>query len=100
MNPVGISTRALERYKGFHWGIPAKRAIKVKTSPVPAELVELGRLEAVTYSTKKGNEGLQHWEHAFGEDGGKKPALAFDPQTNRLHIVGGSYKVEDRGIVD
>lgn len=98
MNPA--SEKALERYEGFHWGIPAKKAVAARVSPEPAELVELGRLEAVTYSTKKGAEGLQHYEHMFGEEGGKRPRLAVDPDTNRLHIVGGSYTVEDRGIVD
>ena len=94
------SSAARERYRGFHWGRPSTRDLRVRTSPRPRELVELGKLEAVTYSTKKGDEGLQHYEHAFGEEGGKKPTLALDPSTDRLHVVGGSYRVEDRGIVD
>lgn len=89
-----------DRYEGFHWGRAPKRELLVKTSPRPRELVQLGRLEAVTYSTTKGDEGLQHYEHAFGEEGGKRPHLALDPENDRLHIVGGDYKVEDRGIVD
>ena len=91
---------ATERYTGFHWGRPPKRNVSVTPSPRPRELVELGKLEAVTYSTKKGDEGFAHYEHEFGEEGGQKPVLALDPETNRLHIVGGGYRVEDRGIVD
>lgn len=96
----GGSTDARARYTGFHWGRRPSRAIRVKTSPRPRELVEIGKLEAVTYSTMKGDEGLQHYEHMFADKGGRKPRLAFDPKTDRLHIVGGGYKVEDRGIVD
>lgn len=100
MNGLAGSERARERYRGFHWGRGPRKAVRVATSPRPGELVELGKLEAVTYSTTKGDEGFEHYEHAFGEDGGKKPVLAMDPDTDRLHVVGGSYRVEDRGIVD
>lgn len=100
MNSAGSSTRARERYEGFHWGIPSRKSRSVKPSPEPGELVELGTLEAITYSTRKGKEGFHHWEHEFGEDGGRKPVLAMDPSNERLHIVGGSYTVTDDGITD
>lgn len=87
-------------FRGFHWGRSSRRTLRVKPSPRPRQLVRLGRLEAVTYSTKKGRERSAHWEHLFGEEGGRKPSLAVDPSNQRLHIVGGDYKVEDRGIVD
>lgn len=101
MNPASddVIERAKQAFKGFHWGRSSRRAIRSKPSPRPAALVKLGRLEAVTYSTKKGGE-FAHWEHEFGEEGGRKPTLAMDPSNKRLHIVGGDYKVEDRGIVD
>ncbi len=99
MNP-GASERAVRAYEGFHWGRPARRLVRVRPSATPSELVQLGRLEAVTYSTKKGAEPAAHYEHAFGEEGGRKPVLAMDSRNRRLHIVGGSYRVENRGIVD
>lgn len=99
MNSSGANM-ASERYTGFHWGRPPTRTVRVRTSPKPRELVELGELEAVTYSTKKGDEGFAHYEHEFGEEGGAKPKLALDPENDRLHVVGGDYRVEDRGIVD
>lgn len=97
-NPT--SKEARERFEGFHWGIPARKTVAVAVPPRPRELVKLGTLEAVTYSTEKGGEGFQHWEHEFGEEGGRKPVLAMDPANERLHIVGGSYTVEDDGITD
>lgn len=99
MNPGAANERAVQAYEGFHWGRKAKRARRVHVSPPPAELAELGRLVAVTYETTKGKEHAQ-WEHEFGEEGGRRPVLAVDPESNRLHIVGGDYRVEDRGIVD
>jgi len=103
MNPAGgVLEEAREMFRGFHWGRSSRRTVKAKASPRPRSLVKLGRLEAVTYSTRKGHgrKSFAHWEHLFGEDGGRKPALAVDPANQRLHIVGGDYTVEDRGIVD
>jgi len=94
-----LMASARRAFKGFHWGRSSRRIIRSKPSPAPRALVKLGRLEAITYSTKKGGE-FAHWEHEFGEEGGKKPVLAMDPSNRRLHIVGGDYTVEDRGIVD
>lgn len=101
MNPAGddVIEKARKAFTGFHWGRGPRRIIRAKVSPRPRALVKLGRLEAITYSTKKGGD-FAHWEHAFGEDGGRKPALAVDPESDRLHIVGGDYTVKDRGIVD
>lgn len=98
-NPREATARAVAAYEGFHWGDKPKRARAVELAPQPKALTEIGRLEAVTYSTTKGGERAW-WEHHFGEEGGKKPRLAFDPRTEDLHIVGGDYRVEDRGIVD
>lgn len=97
MNPDFAFERDL--YRGFHWGLDALEVKDVDLAPRPQSLVELGTLEAVTYSTRKGGVGFSHWEHEFGEDGDEKPALAMDPSNRRLHIVGGDYDVEDRGIV-
>lgn len=100
MNPGDdVIEKARRAFQGFHWGRPSRRVIRAKPSPRPAALVRLGRLEAITYSTKKGGD-FAHWEHEFGEEGGQKPSLAMDPENGRLHIVGGDYTVEDRGIVD
>lgn len=94
-----IIDRGRELFEGFHWGERSTKTRPARLSPRPKALVKLGRLESVAYSTKKDGERAT-WEHEFGEEGGKKPVLAMDAQTRRLHIVGGDYDVEDRGIVD
>lgn len=98
MNPDDL---AFERdlFRGFHWGLDPDGVELVDPSPEPERLVKLGDLEAVTYRTRKGGVGDALWEHCFGEEGDQKPVLAMDPRNQRLHIVGGGYGVEDRGIV-
>lgn len=101
LNPTDEDTEeAIDFYEGFHWGRRPKRIKRARVSPLPRHLVRLGLLEAVTYSAKKGREKLADYVHHFGEEGGRKPVLAADPRTRRLHIVGGDYDVKDVGIVD
>ena len=93
--------RARDFRQAFHWGHPAKRAVRrSKVGKAPRVLVKLGSLQAVTYATRKGSDGYSHYEHDFGEEGGRKPDLCMDVDTGRLHIVGGDYTVEERGIVN
>jgi hypothetical protein len=95
----GDDSRLADRtYEGFHRK-PVARHRHIEVSPLPQQLAEIGELEAVAYRTTKGNQRAT-WEHEFGEEGGRKPILAVDPETDRLHIAGGDYRVEDRGIVD
>jgi hypothetical protein len=101
MNPGGDALeRAKEFRRAFAWGIPARKVTRRKVSPLPSTLVELGRLEEITYRTAKAGESARLFEHRFGEDGGKKPSLAMDIENKRLHILGGDYTVSDRGIED
>lgn len=91
--------KAISFYKDFHWGDAAEKVSTKKMSKVPEVAVKLGKLDAVVYSTHKNGERAT-WEHEFGEEGGKRPDLVMDVDNQRLHIVGGDYKVEPRGIVD
>jgi hypothetical protein len=91
---------AMDFYRDFHWGREPKRVRHVAISPTPSQLVKLGMLEAVTYSAKKGAGKLADYIHHFGEEGGKKPVLAADPRTKRLHVLGGDYDVQSAGIID
>lgn len=91
--------KAIEFYKDFHWGDHAEKLVKKDMSPVPTVGVKLGKLDAVVYSTHKNGERAT-WEHEFGEEGGRRPDLVMDVDNKRLHIVGGDYNVEPRGIVD
>jgi hypothetical protein len=100
VNGAPEDSRAREAYEALHWGIPARRMRRVRPAARPRALAELGKLEAVTYATHKKGDGPSLYEHHFGEEGGSQPSLAVDVDSGDLHIVGGDYTVEDRGIVD
>lgn len=90
---------AADFYQEFHWGDAPDKTVRRKASKRPKVGVKLGTLHSVAYETHKdGEEAI--WEHEFGEEGGDKPDLVMDVDNKKLHIVGGSYDVEDRGIVD
>jgi hypothetical protein len=90
---------AVDRFEALHWGRPARKSSGHQVQ-APRALAEIGRLEAVEYFTNKRGDGPSVYRHQFGEDGGRKPRLAVDVETDRLHIIGGDYSVEDQGIVD
>ena len=92
--------RAEKFYRSFHWGRGHKRVARVKVAKQPRTLVELGRLDAIEYATTKKGDGPSVYRHKFGEEGGRRPRLAVDVDNKRLHVVGGDYTVEPRGIVD
>lgn len=68
----------------------------------PDDLVLLGEASEIGYIAAKdhiGNGKTFNYVHEFGEESGKRPMLAADAEGN-LHIIGGNYVLEDRGIVD
>ena len=85
-------------YRSFHWGNNPDKTKRVRLSKRPRRLVQLGALDAITYATRKGTEDADY-VHRFGKRGRGRPALAYDPDGRGLHIIGGKYTVEDRGIV-
>lgn len=99
-NPSSEALESAKRtYEGFHWGNRPTRVRKQRVSVPRGPLVEIGTLVAVEYETAKGGKKSHVYRHEMGEDSGVKPKLAFDKK-KKLHIVGGRYKIEDRGIVD
>jgi hypothetical protein len=70
--------------------------------------VELGTCRAIVYKAAKYHPEVenaargktQSWIHEFGEEGGTKPTLFYSRSTERLILRGGTYRVEDAGIVN
>jgi hypothetical protein len=64
--------------------------------------LRLGRADSIVYQARKAMDGFQvsDYKHEFGEEGGTKPTLYFDPKINRLYLEGGSYRVEAPGIIN
>lgn len=64
---------------------------------VPSALMIMGHIEFIGYRTTHGGE-LVLYKHEFSP--GSRPHLAAGSKRNQLFIVGGRYRVTDRGIVD
>jgi hypothetical protein len=85
-----------EFYAKFHWGEEAETLVRASAPAVePGEvLAVLGELSEIAYDGSKGGEWAR-WQHDFKAT---KPVLA-STASGRLVIVGGSYKINRRGIV-
>lgn len=57
----------------------------------------MGQVEFIGYRTTHGST-LVLYKHDFAP--GSRPQLAAGPKRNQLFLVGGRYRVTDRGIVD
>lgn len=90
-NPVSPAEAS---YQDFHWGRPPRRrrTFRVET---PAEVFELGKLRAVEYQTRKGNQDAI-WVHQFGWPW---PVLTGTVDGRLGPILGGNARVTTRGIV-
>lgn len=83
-------------YKAHHWGLVGeKRAKALRVADVSKPCTDMGELFAVEYLTEKGDDGPSLYRHEFES---RLPILAFD-SAGLLLIAGGSYTVEERGIV-
>lgn len=86
---------AFRLHESFREKTPT-RAKKVRYS-VPSALMVMGTVEFIGYRTTHGRE-LVLYRHDFAP--GSRPQLAAGPKRNQLFMVGGRYRVTDRGIVD
>ena len=86
--------RARARFREFHGrsGPLVLRAPCRRT--IPKVLVQLGTLRAVVYTADRGDGGQRQYIH-FME---REPLLTCNPEGTQLYIVGGSYRVTQRGI--
>ena len=90
--PEERTARALfRRWSGF----PAARAFRSRCPRNPPVLVQLGRLKGVIYSSDKGEGNRVRTYIHFMET---PPLLASDPAGRQLYVIGGNYRVTERGI--
>jgi hypothetical protein len=86
-----IARKLFRRWNGF----PADLVLRRRRSWAPPVLVQLGRLRGVIYSSDKGRRDRVRTYIHFME---RPPILASDPAGRQLFIVGGNYRVTERGI--
>lgn len=100
-NPALTDAEARRDYKDKHWGEPGTRRIRraAAADPTHGTAVALGELREVTYRTRKrGDGGTADYTHTFGEEGGRRPKLAYND--GGLLVVGGDYLIKDGGITN
>ena len=68
----------------------------------PALRTNLGPAYFIVYETRKQQDNFEGGQycHEFGEDGGRRPTVYYDSKARRILLRGGSYVIEDRGIVN
>lgn len=62
----------------------------------------IGPVYFVVYNTRKAQDNFEggQYTHEFGEEGGRRPSASYDAAIERVLLRGGSYVIEDRGIVN
>lgn len=97
---VGSLERASLEYRKTHWGKRPREVVMVDAADPSGQraLPALGELHSICYETRKGKDRRPVlYEHEFEAT---KPLLLYVPaQRGRLVIAGGSYKVDERGII-
>jgi hypothetical protein len=88
--------RAIEQYRGFHWGENPTEIQEYDVDDVPEVVHGLGKAEGILYRTTKTGDGDMLYLHQFDEP---QPLLATGLDRKQLHLLGGRYTIEDRGIV-
>lgn len=65
------------------------------------DFIDLGEIPFVVYSARKGPSFADaEWVHSFGEEGGESPSAMYDKLSKKLYFIGGTYRVEQPGIVN
>lgn len=88
------SNRASAAYQKFHWGRKPKKTKRVNLPSYDQGLFALGRLRAVEYETKKGDDDAI-WVHKFEQP---YPILTGTPSGKLGPIIGGGHFITARGI--
>ena len=82
-------------YRRFN-RFPPSRLLRVRhPREVPPLVVDIGRLVGLIYRSEKWQEGRpRNFIHVMEDP----PRLACNPAGTQLYVIGGSYRVTDRGI--
>jgi hypothetical protein len=87
--------KAKELYRKFREAEPG-RIRRVAYDP-PKTAFSMGYCEAILYTTTHNGKAVMY-KHTFAK--GSRPLLCAGPKKNQLLLVGGRFRVTERGIVD
>ena len=86
---------ALQLYRDFREDEP--RRIKRIKLELPGAVVVMGIADCIGYRTTHGKKGVVYM-HDFAP--GSRPYLCAGTRDNQLFLIGGRFRVTERGIVD
>lgn len=86
---------AIQLYRRFNSFEPCEVLRLTYRRQIPRVLVHLGELRGLIYRSDKWQRGRPRTYVHFMED---PPILASDPRGRQLYVLGGSYRVTERGI--
>ena len=89
-----LDRKAAQLYRRFRRFAPSRFIHINYPRTIPPVVVQLGSLVGIIYRSNKGDGKANAYVH-FME---KPPMLVSNPEGNQLYIVGGDYRVTERGI--
>lgn len=87
--------RVLKSFERTHGGLKPTEALRGRVT-ISDELIAVGLLEAITYSTDKNDDGRAPYRHPFEFP----PTVCVTDDGRQLVLVGGSYTTTPHGIED
>lgn len=88
--------QAVERFTGFRGAAPGEVS-RVRVPDAPKVMLTIGECVGIMYRTHRGGR-VDNYLHRFKKT--SRPALACSSDGKTLYLLGGAYRVTDRGIED
>lgn len=88
--------QAEKKFRDFHGDVPSS-VNRVVVRDAPNILYTLGEIESITYNADRDGDH-DRFVHNFRKR--SRPLLTVTKDGKKLYLIGGSYSVTDRGIVD
>lgn len=97
-NPIADRelNQAIERFTGFRGDAP-RSVDKVRVRPLPRVMLTVGDCLGIMYRTERDGV-VEDYLHRFKQK--SRPTLAVASDGKTLYLLGGAYRVTDRGIED
>ena len=93
----GANLRKAAALYGKFTGHENLSMIKMQVPAMPHELVEIGKIDALWYTTVR--DGItERYKHDFKKN--SRPLFAVSPDGKQLILLGGAFTFGERGIVD
>lgn len=87
--------RTAKLFRGFRLRGP--RSVEGVQFDLPTAVITMGDVRGIAYEMPRGGRHVLYW-HEFAK--GSEPTITAGPDRCGLVLIGGNYRVTERGIVD